>query len=429
MTVLPGPGTWAVRRMTARLSGLLVVLTSPAWLVAAVVQHPVLSLWWNLLALAVVGLPAVWLVVESWRVGDVRPPAAVLAGGVALCLLLWPLGVVDVPAARSGLPWLWLIAPATTATLATLGSLRVSLLYGLGTGALHALVRVMDVGGAASVEFAVLEGVLLLTLALGPVVLVGGASRAAGRLDALADEAAAASAEASRAAAALGTRRELDAVVHDTVLAALHTAVRDPGDPDLPQLAERALQTFRSPGPRADDAGAGDVGRLLQASLAAVAPHADLDVREGPSVPGHVARAMADAALEAARNARRHGGGAGAPPDITVLVAPTPDGHGLQVTVRDDGIGFDPSLVPPQRMGLAVSVRGRMQRVGGRADVVTATGSGTTVRLTWEPAAPADPADPAGPAAPPGAGPGKGTGAGPGAGPGAPPAPRTRPRR
>jgi signal transduction histidine kinase len=89
--------------------------------------------------------------------------------------------------------------------------------------------------------------------------------------------------------------------------------------------------------------------------------------------------------LEAARNARRHGGGAGSAPDITVVVGPTSDGAGLQVTVQDDGVGFDPSLVPPQRMGLAVSVRERMQRVGGTTDVVTATGSGTTVRVAWRP--------------------------------------------
>ena len=216
-----------------------------------------------------------------------------------------------------------------------------------------------------------------------------GASRAAARLDALADEAAGASAAASRAAAALATRKELDAVVHDTVLAALHTAVRDPQAPELPRLAERALETFRTPLAHVDGepVEAAEVGRRLQASLSAVAPHADLDVRDAPAVPGDVARALTDAALEAARNARRHGGGAGAVPDITVVVGPTPGGDGLQVTVIDDGVGFDPSLVPAQRMGLAVSVRERVQRVGGTVDLVTATGSGTTVRLAWRPGA------------------------------------------
>lgn len=383
-----GPGTTAVRRMTARLVGLLVLLSAPAWLHAAVDQRGLMWPWCQALSLVAVLLPAAWLVWVSWRLGDVRVPSAVLAAGVAVCLVLWPVGVRDVEAAADGLPWLWLVLPMTLAALATLGSLPLSLAYGAGIGAAYALVRVQPVGGSGTVVVAVLEAVLLCSLAVGPVVLVGGARRAAERLDAMADAAAAASAEASRAAAAVATRRELDAVVHDTVLATLHTAVRDPGAPELPRLADRALGTLATVRPEVTSAQpvpAAEVGRRLQTTLGAVAPDAYLDVRDGPDVPAEVARALTDAALEAARNARRHGGGAGAAPDIGVVVAATVDGTGLQVTVADDGVGFDPSLVPPQRMGLEVSVRQRMTRVGGRAEVVTATGSGTTVRLAWHP--------------------------------------------
>ena len=244
------PGTAAVRRMTARLAGLLVVLTAPAWLSAAVDQQDLLAPWWNLLALVAVGGPLVWLVVVSWRIGDVRVPSAVLAAGVAVCLVLWPWGVTDVAGAADGLPWLWLILPLTLTALATLGSVPLSLVYGAGVGVVYGLIRVRPVGGDGDLPVAVLEGFLLCTLSVGPAVLVVGSLRAAARLDAIADDAARASAAASRAAAAVETRRELDAVVHDTVLAALHTAVRDPQAPELPQLAQRALDTLstsRSP--------------------------------------------------------------------------------------------------------------------------------------------------------------------------------------
>lgn len=389
MTSPARPGTVAVRRVTARLAGLLVVLTAPAWVAAAVEQQPLLAPWWNLLALVVVGGPAVALVVVSGRTGDVRVPSVALAAGVALCLLLWAPGVVDVEGAARGLPWLWLVLPLTMAALGTVGSVVVSAVYGAAVGAVYGLLRVEPIGGATSSPVAALEAFLLLTLAIGPAVLVVGSGRAAARLDAIADDAARASATASRAAAAVATRRELDAVVHDTVLATLHTAVREPSAPELPQLAERALDTFgsdrqhRAYGP--DAVPWPELTRRLQTSLTAVAPDADLDVRPGPDVPPDVARALVDAALEAARNARRHGGGAGSAPDITVVVGGTEDGKGLEVAVSDDGVGFDPSLVAPQRMGLAVSVLGRVERVGGYAEVITATGSGTTVRLLWRP--------------------------------------------
>lgn len=387
MTPAARPGTSAVRRMTARLAGLLVVLTAPAWVASAVDQQPLLAPWWNLLALLVVGGPAVWLVVVSWRIGDVRVPSVALGLGVALCLVLWWPGVVDVAGAAQGLPWLWLVLPLATAAMATVGSVLVSTAYGLLVGSVYAVLRVQPVGGSTSTAVAVLEAMLLLTLAVGPAVLVAGSSRAAARLDSIADDAAQASASASRAAAALATQQELDAVVHDTVLAALHTAVHDPQAPELPELADRALDTFGSLRVGLVDGTlrveAVEVGRRLQASLSAVAPDAALDVHPGPEVPPAVATALVDAALEAARNARRHGGEAGSVPDIAVVVAGTEDGRGLEVVVADDGTGFDPSLVPPHRMGLAVSVRDRMQRVGGRAVVVTAPGAGTTVRLSW----------------------------------------------
>ncbi|MFC5381030.1 ATP-binding protein [Aquipuribacter nitratireducens] len=398
-----GPGSRAVADMTSRLVGVLVLLTVPAWGHGALDQRDLLAPWWNVLALATVVAPAAWLAIQSARRrGDVRPPAVVLAAGVALCLLLWPYGVVDVDGAAQGLPWLWLVLPLTLSVLGTLGSVPVSLGYGLAVGVEYALVRVEPYGGSGPLSIVLLEVALITALAAGPALLVVAAGRAATRLDVIAAEAAAASAAAARANAALQTRRELDATLHDTVLAALHSAVRDPAAPELPRLADRALRTFGE-APERTSQGAVDPHALAQHlhdGLAVVAPDADLDVRGGTAVPAEVARALVEAALEAARNARRHGGGAGATPDIAVHVDATTDGSGVAVVVRDDGVGFDPRLVPPHRMGLAVSVHARMERVGGRAEVVTATGSGTTVRLSWRPAAPSpDGGPPAGPLA------------------------------
>ena len=55
------------------------------------------------------------------------------------------------------------------------------------------------------------------------------------------------------------------------------------------------------------------------------------------------------------------------------------DGGELSVMVIDDGAGFDPAAVPADRLGIASSVRARMARVGGSAQVWSSPGSGTSV--------------------------------------------------
>ncbi len=89
---------------------------------------------------------------------------------------------------------------------------------------------------------------------------------------------------------------------------------------------------------------------------------------------------------EALSNAHRHGGAS----RVEVLLRQL--GDGVELVVSDDGSGFDPSTVlpsrepgPKSRVGLR-GMRDRAQVLGGRFDVQSAPGSGTTVRLfipTW----------------------------------------------
>ena len=51
------------------------------------------------------------------------------------------------------------------------------------------------------------------------------------------------------------------------------------------------------------------------------------------------------------------------------------------VVIHDDGIGFDPALGRPGHLGLA-SMRERVTRLGGRLDIASAPGAGTTITAT-----------------------------------------------
>jgi signal transduction histidine kinase len=53
----------------------------------------------------------------------------------------------------------------------------------------------------------------------------------------------------------------------------------------------------------------------------------------------------------------------------------------MRAFVRDRGKGFDPETVAPDRRGLAESVRGRITRLGGTAEIESAAGEGTEIRL------------------------------------------------
>ncbi|MET8350172.1 MULTISPECIES: ATP-binding protein [unclassified Micromonospora] len=95
------------------------------------------------------------------------------------------------------------------------------------------------------------------------------------------------------------------------------------------------------------------------------------------AVPAGVADAITESAYAALSNVVRHAPGA------HVTLRMTRDAIAVVVEVTDDGPGFDPAGVPPHRYGLRESIRGRMAAVGGRAEVRSAPGAGTTIRLEW----------------------------------------------
>lgn len=95
-------------------------------------------------------------------------------------------------------------------------------------------------------------------------------------------------------------------------------------------------------------------------------------------LPGEFALCFFRIAQEALRNVTRHARAATAHVDLV-----RKDG-GLQLTVADDGAGFDVAL-PRDRPGLGhASMRERIRQVGGQLSVSSAPGAGTTI-VAWAP--------------------------------------------
>jgi signal transduction histidine kinase len=174
-------------------------------------------------------------------------------------------------------------------------------------------------------------------------------------------------------------RAELAAHVHDSVLQTLALIQKAADDPrEVTRLArsqERELRGWLYTPP-----GDADV------QFAAALERAAAEVEEAHRVAVEVvvvgdcpvdaaAGALVAAAREAMVNAAKHSG-----VDQVQVYAEVEPGR-LAVFVRDRGAGFDPALVPADRYGLTQSVVGRMERNGGTAEVRSAPGEGTEIRL------------------------------------------------
>ncbi|GAB33993.1 sensor histidine kinase [Gordonia otitidis] len=197
-------------------------------------------------------------------------------------------------------------------------------------------------------------------------------------------EAYATTAAAAAARARSAERHRFDALTHDSVMSTLLLAARRGTSPELVQDARNALSAIDRAGTDVidDELGATDALSRIRAAIALVAPQQIVTVDHvDPSAryPGAVVTAIAGASAEAVRNAVRH---AGRYADISVHVSTSTDT--LHVDIADTGAGFDPTSVPASRLGISVSIVGRMSKLaGGSAIIESHRGSGTTVRLSW----------------------------------------------
>ncbi len=204
-------------------------------------------------------------------------------------------------------------------------------------------------------------------------------------------------AEASARLARAEERTRLAREIHDTlaqdltaITLHLESALRHVAD--APERArerlERALATARDSLEEArrsvlDLRTAPLAGRPLPEALAALARGftADTGVRVdvrttgAAALPLHVEAELYRVAQEALSNVRRH-----ARAHVVALELRAAPGR-VSLTIRDDGVGFDPRGVPAGRHGL-VGMRERARLLGGRLRVDSKPGHGTRLQVT-----------------------------------------------
>ena len=172
---------------------------------------------------------------------------------------------------------------------------------------------------------------------------------------------------------------------------ALSGAAREPGTPPelrsvLTRSSEalrRSLRQLRSllveihpPGLNAGGLGAALEDLTAQAAGAGVTPSVSVAGMEGTS--DHVVALVWRVAQEAIRNAVRHAEA------TKVRIDVLGEGRQVSLTVEDDGVGFDPATDGRQDSYGLRGLQSLVEDGGGRLQVQSAPGAGTTVRMVVE---------------------------------------------
>lgn len=307
------------------------------------------------------------------------------AAGFVACQLLWVPMMLDDSLADGAAPWLQGFGALHAILLAVAWRSPAIWAFPVAQWPIVAVVEYFAAGGDLEQSF--LDGVGALVTCLIITGAGAGVVAAAAAQDVEAERAAA---EASLEASLRTAEREqarINAVVHDDIMSVLLAASRTPtpvGVVDQAQRALRSVATIRAGSTREHDYTAQEVAAVLRATASEIS--ADVKWTASISgtalVPATVVAALAEATGEALRNSVNHAGQRDAAVRRTVDLA-AEDGR-VRVTVSDDGRGFNPRAVPQRRLGLAVSIHGRMNALpGGGARVRSAPGSGTTVDLWW----------------------------------------------
>jgi signal transduction histidine kinase len=181
-------------------------------------------------------------------------------------------------------------------------------------------------------------------------------------------------------------RADMATHIHDSVLQTLALIQRSSDDPSevrrLARVQERELRAWlfedRVPG-SLDAPALATLASGVRATAQAVeeSHRAAVEVVVvGDCELDEPVRALLAAGREAMVNAAKW---SGAP---TVSVFAEVEDERVTLFVRDRGVGFDPALVAEDRRGIAESIRARMQRHGGSAEIRSTLGEGTEVALS-----------------------------------------------
>jgi signal transduction histidine kinase len=344
-------------------------------------QHPVMAV------AAAVGCTAAsaWIITRSLRRGRLDTASVTVDVTCGIAALLLVSGALQGSDRTTSLNWILPYTVGTAVAAALALPARPAFLVPAGLSALYLVSVWPDVtGGRGPATTAIVNAVSYLgfftVAALLRAVLL--------YLADLLEQARRESVEHGAQLAAERERVRQHMLIHDSALQTLEAIAKGWGEGNSAlrrrarEESERLRQALRAEQPAGAAGAAGDLRARLGLLVTEFAGrgldieyvHAELCTE----LPDAVTGALCEAAREALTNVVKHAAVSAA----TVRVATA--GDGVELTIRDRGRGFDLSG-GGAGFGMSTSIRHRVTQAGGRAEISSAVGTGTLVRL-WAPA-------------------------------------------
>ncbi|HEY7796408.1 MAG TPA: ATP-binding protein [Microbacteriaceae bacterium] len=338
---------------------------------------------WILVALVVSS--QVGLLYGTW-LGS-KPRSWMIYHGVVpfVVMALWPFLATDGTSVPEDFrPWVWWAMGMSAISLSVAFRPPFSLLGAAGITAAWFFFSAEVYAGSIDFDRRIQDSVLVLMLGGVFGSLAGLIIQQFGKVDQANSDSLRDSVARAQQDAIERERGLVDALVHDRVLNTLLLASKAKHTGDYQSAADSAKQALRELSKMGSLNRERDSFSSLALFKALTAEAMEIEgvvVSSGGDgsvvVPAEVAEALTQAALQALENSRKH---SGAPRSYLH----TESGSGqIVISIKDYGKGFRASRVRKNRLGLKLSIIGRVEAVGGKAKIISTPGIGAEVILTW----------------------------------------------
>lgn len=307
-------------------------------------------------------------------------------GGVVLALVWSVLPTSDAQFfAPDGKPWIWWALGVGAVVIGVSCSPRVWTFYIPLLSMSWFATNQLLLGSARTLD-ALLDSAYILVFGFAISGLVQLVREGASDVDLANTEAIQSAIEQARVDAIERERGRLDALVHDQVLHTLLLAARAESSDQQRQAAQSAKGAIASLTKAekqiATDGKVTPLGLFRAIEKAAVTLDGRIEVISkgggSESISPEVAQAMTEATLQALDNAVQH-----SKANRIQLTLDSPEIGKLHFEITDDGVGFRPERATRDRIGIRTSIEGRVQAVGGSAEIQSQPGLGVKVLLRW----------------------------------------------